>query len=150
MSVTITHQNLFDADADAIVITVNCGGIMGKGVAEGFKRKWPMQYMDYRKRCKGGLLTVGRISNEDCYQIGNGRYAILMPTKSIWQRNSQVSWIETGLADLLGHCCRLSLDSIAIPPPGCGNGGLDFEKEVKPLIVDMFDGEDVDVTVCIQ
>lgn len=149
MSVTVVYQNVFDVQAQATVVTVNCGGVMGKGCAEVCKRKYPMIYLDYRRRCMRGLVKVGRVSNEDIYQQPDGRYIILLPTKDIWQNNSQLSWVETGLAELMNHCLRLNLDTIAIPPPGCGNGGLNFEEEVKPVINELFDAQDIEVTVCI-
>lgn len=96
-----------------------------------------------------GLVKVGRVSNEDIYQQPDGRYIILLPTKDIWQNDSQLSWVETGLAELMNHCLRLNLDTIAIPPPGCGNGGLNFEEQVKPVITELFDEQDIEVTVCI-
>lgn len=148
MTVSVTYQSVFDSPAQALVVTVNCVGIMGKGVAEVCKRKYPQVFIDYVRRCRSGKITVGRISNEDCYQLADGRYIILFPTKNHWRRDSKVCWIETGLADLLGHCHRLSLDDVALPPPGCGNGGLELS-DVKPLIDLMFEEEGVEVTLCI-
>lgn len=148
MGILVTYQSLFDNSFQATVITVNCEGFMGKGVAEVCKRLYPNVYIDYFRRCKSGKLTPGRISVEDCYQLPDGRYIILFPTKDRWRRNSEFEWIETGLTDLLAHCHRLCLDDVGLPPPGCGNGGLDL-KDVQPLIESIFAEEEVEVTLCI-
>lgn len=149
MSILVTYQSVFDAPAQALVVAVNCVGAMGEGVAEICKHRYPNIYINYFQRCKGGKVKPGRISVEDCYRLPDGRYIILFPTKNHWRADSDIRWIETGLADLLGHCCRLSLDTVALPPPGCGNGGRDFEREIRPMIEEMFSDEDVEVTVCI-
>jgi O-acetyl-ADP-ribose deacetylase (regulator of RNase III) len=148
MTVLVTYQSVFDAQAQALVVTVNCVGVMGKGVAEICKRRYPLVFIDYVRRCRSGKVKPGRISNEDCYQLPDGRYIILFPTKNHWRRNTEACWVETGLADLLLHCHRLSLDDVALPPPGCGNGGLELT-EVQPMIDLMFEDEDIEVTLCI-
>jgi O-acetyl-ADP-ribose deacetylase (regulator of RNase III) len=148
MTVEVVYRNLFDSTEDAIVITVNCGGIMGKGVAEGFKHRYPLCFFDYNRRCKGALVKPGRITLKDVYRLPNGKYAILFPTKSTWRRNSDIEWIKSGLKDLCDIVLHLGLDSIAMPPPGCGNGGLDWDKEVGPLVHEWWDGSEVEVVVC--
>lgn len=149
MTLSVLYGSVFAAPAQAHVVTVNCVGIMGKGNALECKQRYPKIFLDYVRRCKGGKINPGRISVEDCYPLDNGSYIILMPTKMTWRASSKLEWIETGAADLLGHCYRLNLDTVAMPPPGCGNGGLKLHEEVRPILDAMFEEEKLQVTLCI-
>lgn len=148
MSVRVVYQDLLLSTEQAIVITVNCVGVMGKGVALDFKKRWPHLFLEYAKRCRGSRIMPGKITRQEVYKLPDGRYAIMFPTKYSWRMSSELKWIESGLKDLAGLCNMLGLDSIAIPPPGCGNGGLDFDLEVLPLIRKTFELEEIEVVVC--
>jgi O-acetyl-ADP-ribose deacetylase (regulator of RNase III) len=125
-------------DVDAIVNTVNCVGIMGKGIALQFKNKWPDNFKLYKTACAQGLVEPGKMFVFDAGALAKPHYIINFPTKQHWRASSKIDFIKTGLEDLVFQVQRLSIQSIAIPPLGCGNGGLDWA-QVKPLIVKAFE-----------
>lgn len=134
MSLSFTTGDLLKAEADAIVNTVNCVGVMGKGIALQFKKKWPDNYKAYKKACDAGLVRPGKMHVHDLGRFAGRPYHIInFPTKDHWRGGSQLSFIEEGLKDLVRVVREQGIRSIAIPPLGCGNGGLDWEV-VRPLI----------------
>lgn len=125
--------NLLEADVDALVNTVNTVGIMGKGIALQFKRAFPDNFRHYEKACKNNELRLGRVFVHEVEAITGPRYIVNFPTKSHWKSKSRLEDIESGLLDLRNTIQALGIKSIAVPPLGCGNGGLDW-REVYPLI----------------
>ncbi|MCX8519351.1 MAG: macro domain-containing protein [Methylophilaceae bacterium] len=123
---------------DAIVNTVNCVGVMGKGIALQFKQKWPANFAFYAKVCQRGEVKIGQMLVYDSGGLLQPNFIINFPTKQHWRSASQLAWIESGLLDLVAQVRRLGIRSIAIPPLGCGNGRLDW-KEVKALIKNAFE-----------
>ena len=121
--------NLFESQAAALVNTVNCVGIMGKGIAHQFARAFPEMAASYAKDCKAGLVRLGevRLHRED------GRVILNFPTKDHWRANSRLADIESGLRSLRHVLVRERITSVAVPPLGCGNGGLNWS-DVRPLI----------------
>lgn len=128
------RNNLLAADAEALVNSVNTVGVMGKGVALQLKKKFPGNFKEYERACKQGRVVVGKMFTVELDSLTNPRYIINFPTKKHWRENSRLEYIEQGLEDLVSEVRRLDLTSIAIPPLGCGNGGLSWEREVRPLI----------------
>lgn len=141
------HGNLLDADADALVNTVNTVGVMGKGIALQFKRAFPANHKAYKRACDRDAVQLGRMFIWDAGALaGHGpRYIINFPTKKHWRSKSKLSDIRTGLDDLVRQLKDLSIKSVAVPPLGCGHGGLSWE-QVCPIIERAFD-EVPDVTV---
>ena len=125
--------DLLEHDVDAIVNTVNCVGVMGKGIALQFKNKWPENFKAYAAACKANEVRLGRMFIYDSGGLVKPNYIINFPTKQHWRGNSELKSIRDGLADLVAKIKQLGIRSIAIPPLGCGNGGLDWA-EVRPLI----------------
>ena len=125
-------------DDDAIVNTVNCVGVMGKGIALQFKNKWPDNFAEYAAACKAGQVRPGRMFIHDSGGLVKPNYIINFPTKDHWRGASKMAFIRDGLVDLVTQVRRLGIRSIAIPPLGCGNGGLDWT-EVRPLIEASFE-----------
>lgn len=125
--------NLLQADAEALVNTVNTEGVMGKGVALQFKRAFPDNYRAYRAACEAGQVKLGRVFVFDSGRMGHPRYIINFPTKGHWRSRSRLADIETGLEDLRRVIGELQIESIAVPPLGCGLGGLRWE-DVRPRI----------------
>lgn len=121
--------NMFECNADCLVNTVNCEGYMGKGVAYQFKMKFPENNKAYVKACKTGELTVGKVH---CY-VEEGITIINFPTKNKWRENSKIEYIEKGMNAFIEMLPELGVRKIAIPPLGCGNGGLIWT-EVKNII----------------
>ena len=125
--------DILQADAEAIVNTVNTVGVMGKGIALQFKQAYPEMFAEYQKLCKTGQLQVGQMHVFDRGIMLNPRYIINFPTKEDWRAPSKISYITDGLEALIKELQARDIQSIAIPPLGCGSGGLDWS-EVKPLI----------------
>jgi O-acetyl-ADP-ribose deacetylase (regulator of RNase III) len=126
--------NLLEARVEALVNTVNTVGIMGRGIALQFKQAFPEMYRDYERACQAGEIRLGKMHVFDLGGLGGGpRWIINFPTKSHWRGRSRIEDIESGLQDLINVVRRLKVTSIAVPPLGCGNGGLDWE-EVRPRI----------------
>ena len=129
-----TFGNLLQAPADALVNTVNTVGVMGKGVALQFRRAFPANYDAYAEACKRGEVTTGRMFvTEVADQIGGPRLIINFPTKQHWRNPSRLTDIAEGLRDLRRVLVEHDVESVAVPPLGCGLGGLDW-KDVRPLI----------------
>ncbi|MEY4561772.1 MAG: hypothetical protein RLZZ618_1049 [Pseudomonadota bacterium] len=124
-------------DVDAIVNTVNCVGVMGKGIALQFKNKWPANFTEYAAACKAGEVRPGRMFIHDAGALATPHYIVNFPTKDHWRGASKIEYIRDGLVDLITQVERLGIRAIAIPPLGCGNGGLDWA-QVRPLIESAF------------
>jgi len=138
MGIRIQKGDLLSAEADALVNTVNCVGVMGKGIALQFKKKWPSAFKDYKKVCDKKQLRPGMMHVHDLGQLaGKPYYIIHFPTKDHWRGKSKVSYLEDGLKELVKTITVLGINSIAIPPLGCGNGGLEWTL-VESLIRDAF------------
>lgn len=125
-------------DVDAIVNTVNCVGVMGKGIALQFKNKWPANFTAYAAACKAGQVRPGRMFVFDSGGLVKPNFIINFPTKDHWRGSSKIEFIRDGLVDLVAQVKRLGIRSIAVPPLGCGNGGLDWA-DVRPLIEGAFE-----------
>lgn len=125
--------NLLRADVDALVNTVNTVGIMGKGIALQFKRAFPAMFKDYARAAKLGELRLGEMYVWPTQQLDGPRFVINFPTKGHWKSRSRLADIERGLDDLIRVIREHGIASIAVPPLGCGNGGLDWAV-VEPLI----------------
>ncbi|MBU2712813.1 type II toxin-antitoxin system antitoxin DNA ADP-ribosyl glycohydrolase DarG [Zooshikella harenae] len=128
-----TQGNLLDADVEALVNTVNTVGVMGKGIALMFKERFPENMQAYAKACKLGEVVVGRMFITQTNELMGPKWIVNFPTKQHWRAKSQMSWIESGLLDLRQFIVESQVNSIAIPPLGAGNGGLDWQ-QVKPKI----------------
>jgi O-acetyl-ADP-ribose deacetylase (regulator of RNase III) len=138
--------NLLLASAEALVNTVNTEGVMGKGIALQFRQAYPAMFRAYADACKAGAVELGRMDVHDLGGIGEGpRWIINFPTKGHWKAKSRMADVELGLLDLVRTVQRLGIRSIAVPPLGCGHGGLEWS-EVRPRIVHAFsDAPSVDV-----
>lgn len=125
--------NLLEANVEAVVNTVNTVGVMGKGIALMFKEHFPKNYEAYAAACKAGEVQVGRMFVTSVDELAGPRWIINFPTKKHWRQPTKLEWVSTGLAALKDVIREKHIRSIAIPPLGCGNGGLDW-KVVRPLI----------------
>lgn len=125
--------NLLQADVEAIINTVNCVGVMGKGIALQFKQAFPENFTVYAKACKAEKVQPGRMFVYEREDLVNPRFIINFPTKTHWKTKSRIEHIEQGLVDLVRVIREREIKSIAIPPLGCGNGGLPWAR-VQPLI----------------
>lgn len=141
--ITFLEGNLFDSPAQVITNTVNCVGVMGKGVALEFKKRYPAMFEDYKKRCEKGLLKVGQpyLWEDETAQVLN------FPTKRHWRAGSRLEDIEAGLKYLAAHYTEMGIITLAMPPLGCGNGGLDWG-DVKALLAKYL-GDALDLEVFV-
>jgi O-acetyl-ADP-ribose deacetylase (regulator of RNase III) len=134
--VRFVQGNLFESQAEALVNTVNCVGVMGKGIAYQFKRAYPEMFKDYQHRCRVGEVRTGEVTSFR----ERGKLIVNFPTKDHWKSQSLLNDVEAGLSALRALIVREKLKSIAIPPLGCGNGGLAWadvrariERELRDL-----------------
>ena len=125
--------NLLEADADALVNTVNCVGFMGKGIALQFKQAFPENFRIYERACRAETVVPGKMLVVPTGSIVGPKYIVNFPTKRHWKGNSRIEDIESGLIALIEEVKRLGIRSIAVPPLGCGLGGLKWN-EVGPRI----------------
>ena len=133
--IRITQGNFMADNAEAIVNTVNCVGIMGKGIALQSKKAFPQNYEAYEKACAQGEIEPGKMFVYETKQMFNPKYIINFPTKRDWKHKSRYEDIANGLTALAKTIRQLDIKSIAIPPLGCGLGGLDWRR-VRPIIQD--------------
>lgn len=142
-----TTGNIFDADVDALVNTVNCVGIMGRGIALQFKNAFPENFKAYQAACQRKSVEPGSMFVFDTGELTGPRYIINFPTKRHWRGKSRIEDIEAGLEALAGEVRARGIRSIAVPPLGSGLGGLNWS-DVKPRIDKALGGlSDVDVVV---
>lgn len=135
--IELVKGDILGADAEALVNTVNCAGVMGKGLALQFKRAFPANFNAYVTACHGGEVVPGRMLIFDLGRAASPRYVFNFPTKRHWRDKSLISDIQSGLKALVADVRRLGVCSIAIPPLGCGLGGLDWG-QVRPMVEQAF------------
>lgn len=145
--IRFTQGNLLEASVEAVVNTVNTVGVMGKGIALMFKERFPENTKAYETACKAEEVRVGSMFVTPGVELGGPRWIINFPTKQHWRNPTKLEWVETGLSALKEEITRRGIRSIALPPLGCGNGGLDWS-DVRPMIEDALgDLEGVEVVV---
>lgn len=136
--------NLLESDAQTLVNTVNCVGVMGRGIALDFKRAFPAMFEDYAERCAAGSVRLGEpylwrsIDVQRCTSSSpptSDQWVLNFPTKGHWRSRSRLSNIADGLDWLEARCEEWGIESLAVPALGCQNGGLRWE-DVRPLLVE--------------
>ena len=122
-----TKGNMMTSSAEALVNTVNTVGVMGKGIALQFKEEFPKNFLTYKAACSSGELTPGKLLiTKELNSNGEEKIIINFPTKLHWRNPSKYEYITEGLKELVKAISEHKIKSIAIPPLGCGNGGLDW------------------------
>lgn len=147
-NIRLVHGDILAAEAEALVNPVNCVGVMGKGLALQFKRAFPENYIAYYKACKEGLVKPGTVFvySDPMHMLPH--HIINFPTKRHWRDKSHMGDIALGLVSLVSEVRRLNIMSIAIPPLGCGLGGLQWG-EVLPCIQKTFTNAELPTRVDI-
>lgn len=135
--IQLTQGDILKADAEALVNTVNTAGVMGRGIALQFRKAYPENFKAYETACQAGGVQTGKMFVHHLNHLYNPRFIINFPTKRHWKNKSRIEDIQAGLVDLVSIVQQLQIGSIAIPPLGCGLGGLNWE-EVRPLIIEAF------------
>jgi uncharacterized protein YwgA/O-acetyl-ADP-ribose deacetylase (regulator of RNase III) len=123
-SITVHEGDIFKSRAQTLVNTVNCVGVMGKGIALGFRKRFPQMHDDYVRRCDRGEVRLGQ---PYLYKQVEGPWILNFPTKDHWRSVSRLADIETGLRYLEGHYTEWGIESLAVPPLGSGLGGLEWQ-----------------------
>jgi len=142
-----TQGNLLEAPTEALINTVNEVGVMGKGIALMFRETFPENMRVYEAACKAGEVRIGAMLTTRERDLTGERWIINFPTKKHWRNPSKLEWIREGLKDLVRVIREKHIRSVAVPPLGCGNGGLEWS-QVKPEIeAALAELSDVDVLV---
>ncbi|MEO6324315.1 MAG: macro domain-containing protein [Thermoanaerobaculia bacterium] len=131
--IEIKKGDILSADVEALVNTVNCEGVSGRGIALQFRKRFPQNFRAYAAASKRGEVQPGRMFIFETNALTNPRYIINFPTKRGWRGKSRIADIDSGLEDFVRELQRRGIRSVAIPPLGCGLGGLRWA-EVKPRI----------------
>jgi O-acetyl-ADP-ribose deacetylase (regulator of RNase III) len=139
--------NLLQAQTEALVNTVNEVGVMGKGVALMFRDAFPENARAYEQAAKKGEVRVGRMLVTANRELLGPKWIINFPTKKHWRHPSRLEWVREGLKDLVRVLRKLHIRSVALPPLGCGNGGLEWTQVKREIEVAVADVEDVDIVV---
>lgn len=135
--------NIFESKCSTIVNTVNCVGVMGKGIALEYKKRYPEMFLDYVNRCKAGLVKTGM---PYVFENSDGTKILNFPTKAHWRSPSRLSYVIDGLDWFIKNYEKSGITSIAFPPLGCGNGGLTWEI-VGPVMYQKLSGLPIDVEI---
>jgi O-acetyl-ADP-ribose deacetylase (regulator of RNase III) len=135
--IELRHGDILKAKADALVNTVNTAGVMGRGIALQFKKAFPDVFKAYESACKRGEVRVGEVLSYDLNRFEQPHFVINVPTKKHWRGKSRMEHIESGLRALVDEVKRLRVRSVAVPPLGCGLGGLNWA-DVRPRIEEAF------------
>ena len=128
--ITYVKIDLFESPAQVLVNTVNTVGVMGKGIAKRFKQTYPKMFEQYQKFCENKMLEVGKL----WLYKSEHKWILNFPTKQHWRSPSKLEYIEKGLKKFVETYEEKGITSISFPLLGCGNGGLDWENQVKPLM----------------
>jgi O-acetyl-ADP-ribose deacetylase (regulator of RNase III) len=136
--------NIFDASTQVIVNTVNCEGVMGKGLALAFRQKYPAMFTTYQKECNTGKLRIGRPT----LYTNSTPWILNFPTKKAWRANSKLEYLEEGLEYFVQHYKEAGIVSIAFPKLGAQNGKLSWD-DVGPLMAKYLSKLDIDIYIYI-
>lgn len=121
--------------ADALVNTVNCVGVMGKGIALAFRNAYPRNFALYREECAAGRLRPGCVFVTETGELFGPKYILNAATKDHWRDPSRTEWARSCAEGIARLCGELGLESVAVPALGCSNGGLSWSV-VRPALVE--------------
>ncbi len=144
--ITYVESDIFSSPAQTLVNTVNTVGVMGKGIAKIFKSIYPEMYEEYRQRCESGELTIGNLF---LYRTAH-KWVLNFPTKRHWRQASRLADIAAGLDTFCQTYADEDITSIAFPQLGCGNGGLDWEHQVRPVMERSLGSLPVDIFIHVK
>ncbi|WLF84568.1 macro domain-containing protein [Moraxella sp. ZY210820] len=141
------NGDIFNSEAEAIINTVNCVGVMGRGLALQFKNKYPENFKAYQQACKLKEVQIGKMFVFQVNSLIFPKYIINFPTKNHWRGHSKIEYIEAGLQDLISVIQKYQIRSIAIPPLGSGLGGLDWQTVKNKIGYALSDLKDIDIYI---
>ena len=145
--ITFKQDDIFNINSEALVNTVNCVGIMGRGIALQFKQKFPENFKQYEIACKHKEVVPGKMFVYSTSNIHTPKFIINFPTKRHWRDSSYIEDIEIGLISLKEVIIKNNIKSIAIPPLGCGLGGLNWNIVKEKIKLALQELSDVEITV---
>lgn len=128
--IQLLNGDIFESKLEALVCPVNCVGVMGKGLAKEFKKRYPFNFEVYQSTCEAHRLKTGGV----LVVHDSGKLIVNFPTKNHWKNLSKLEYIKAGIKDLVETIQHHKIKSIAIPALGCGCGGLKWE-DVRPMII---------------
>ncbi len=128
--ITYLNTDIFSSPAKALINAVNTEGVMGKGIAKQFKTLFPDMFAEYQRRCESGELDIGKLH---LFRTSN-KWVLNFPTKKRWRNPSKKEYIEAGLKWLSDNYIKYRIYSISFPLIGCGNGELDWNDTVRPMM----------------
>lgn len=146
--IEIVHGDILTDMSEALVNPVNCVGVMGKGLALDFKLAFPENFDVYKTACMQGPLEIGKVFITETRFKVSPKYIVNFPTKFHWREKSRYEYIEWGLEDLVREMIKWKILSVAIPPLGCGLGGLEWtgvKQMIKVICASLPDGVVVNV-----
>jgi O-acetyl-ADP-ribose deacetylase (regulator of RNase III) len=144
--ITFTQGNLLEARVEALVNTVNTVGVMGKGIALMFKERFAENFRRYAAACKAREVQTGKMFVTPVHELDGPRWIVNFPTKQHWRSPSRLEWVQEGLQDLRRFLLEQHIQSVAIPPLGAGNGGLEWAK-VREQITQTLGDLDIEILV---
>lgn len=142
-----TQGNLLEAPVEALINTVNEVGVMGKGIALMFREAFPENSRAYEEACRNGEVHVGRMFVTRTEELIGPRWIINFPTKKHWRHPSKMEWVRSGLKDLVRVIRKEKIGSVAVPPLGCGNGGLEWSQVRREIEAELGQLENVEFVV---
>lgn len=145
--IKFTQGNLLEARAEALVNTVNTVGVMGKGIALMFKERFTENMRLYAAACKAKQVETGKMFITEVHELDGPRWIVNFPTKQHWKAPSKMVWVEEGLQDLRRFLIEKQVKSIAIPPLGAGNGGLEWAEVREQIESALGDLPNVEIVV---
>jgi O-acetyl-ADP-ribose deacetylase (regulator of RNase III) len=146
-NISLIQGNLFGTDMETIVITVNCMGVMGKGIALELKNNAKPAYDKYRELCDAGEMNLGKsVIYEKPIDELNGKTVLFFPTKGHWRSRSELFQIKKGLEHFAENYDCMGITSIAFPALGCGHGGLNWN-DVKPVMYEYLEHLDIEIEI---
>ena len=143
MNMKVLIGNMFSSPMQTLVNTVNCVGVMGKGIALDFKQRFPEMYKEYVALCEQNKVHPGQ---PYVYQDLIGTSILVFPTKDHWRSPSKLQYIVDGLNWFVNNYQRYGITSIAFPPLGCGNGGLTWDV-VGPIMYEKLNNLPINIEV---
>lgn len=152
MTLEFKKGNLFESHDEAIVNTVNCVGVMGKGIALQYKNLFPENYTEYKKQCSQKNIVPGKMfvyeyKTEDLFTEHKPQFIINFPTKDHWRAKSKIEYVEQGLDDFINVITQKNIRSISMPAIGCGNGGLEWSNVKKIIVRKLSELDEITVNV---
>jgi len=146
--ITYKTGDMFDSKAEALVNTVNIVGVMGKGIALQFKKLFPANFKMYKKKCDTGEFSIGELMvHEDTSLMTGEKIIINFPTKKHWRHPSKYEYIKSGVKELKALLIERKIKSIAIPPLGSGNGGLEWSRVRDILESELLSLKEIDIFI---